>query len=291
MALRLLPRTTRLAYRVARHVPRSAWPPPARFAYRAVRIAPHVLPHAPHVPHVPRTAAHLSGTAWRHWRHGGDLRISGAHPTDAVRPGEVERADRRFLLLGLLPLWVVPAVADWWMHRRTRIEHTSGTKESAVHALMMAEAGVPVVLGMVARVNPLVLTVMGGAAVVHGATAVYDVSLATGEREIRPIEQHIHSFLEVLPLTALAFTACLHPDQVRATLRGGPGPRDWRLLPKEHPLPAAYLAGIGAVITAGVVLPYAEELWRCRRAARETQEARETREARRTAETRETREA
>ncbi|WP_133917805.1 diguanylate cyclase [Streptomyces sp. NBC_00582] len=198
--------------------------------------------------------------AWRNWRRAADLPIP-------VSSTDAEDADRRFLLYGLLPLWVVPGLADWWMHRRTRIEHTSGTRESAVHALMMTETGVPVVLGLLARINPLVLTVMGGAALAHGATAVYDVSLAVGEREVRPVEQHIHSFLEVLPLTALAFTACLHADQVRAALRGGRGPRDWRLLPKERPLPAAYLAGIAGVVAAGVVVPYAEELRRCLRAA------------------------
>ncbi|KAB1148684.1 diguanylate cyclase [Streptomyces luteolifulvus] len=200
----------------------------------------------------------LPRKAWRHWRRAEDLRIP-LHSTD------VEDANRRFLLLGVLPLWVVPGLADWWMHRRTKIERTSGTKESAIHALMMTEAGVPVVMGLLARVNPLVLTAMGGAAVAHGATAVYDVWLASGEREIRPVEQHIHSFLEVLPLSALAFTACLHADQVRSALRGGPNPGDWRLLPKERPLPAPYLAGLAGVIVAGVVVPYAEELRRCLR--------------------------
>lgn len=61
------------------------------------------------------------------------------------------------------------------------------------------------------------------------------MSLATDEREVRPVEQHIHSFLEVLPLAAMAFTGCLHSDQVRATLRGGVEPDDWKLLPKENP--------------------------------------------------------
>ncbi|MFE2104062.1 diguanylate cyclase [Streptomyces sp. PTD9-10] len=197
---------------------------------------------------------------WRDWRRADDLQVP-------VSSTAVEDASRRFLLYGVLPLWVVPGLADWWMHRRTRIEHTSGTKESAVHALMMTEAGIPVVMGLLARVNPLVLTVMGGAALAHGATAVYDVSLAVGEREVRPIEQHVHSFLEVLPLTALAFTACLHADQVRSTLRGGPGAQDWRLLPKDHPLPAAYLAGLAGVIVSGVVVPYTEELLRCLRAS------------------------
>ncbi|MFG3023591.1 diguanylate cyclase [Streptomyces sp. NPDC048254] len=200
---------------------------------------------------LPRTA----WRNWRGWRRPGDLRIP-------LRSTEAEDTGRRFPLYGLLPLWVVPGLADWWMHRRTRIEHTTGTKESAAHALMMTEAGVPVLMGLLARVNPLVLTTLGGAALAHGATALYDVSPAVGEREVRPIVQHIHRFLEVLPLTALSFTACLHTDQVRETLRGGADGQDWRPLPKEHPLPAAYLAGL-----AGVVVPYAEELRRCLRTA------------------------
>ncbi|GAA3370566.1 hypothetical protein GCM10017744_094860 [Streptomyces antimycoticus] len=199
--------------------------------------------------------------AWRRWRRPRDLEV----PRNAV---DVEDANRRFLMYGVMPLWFVPAVADWIMHRRTRIEETSGTRESAIHALMMTEAGMPVAMGLLARVNPLVLSVMGGAAVAHGATALWDVSLATGEREVRPVEQHIHSFLEVLPLSAMAFTSCLHWDQVRAALRGGDRPEDWKLLPKDNPLPARYLAAIGLGVGAFVALPYAEEMTRCLRAAR-----------------------
>ncbi|MFG2720198.1 diguanylate cyclase [Streptomyces sp. NPDC048416] len=199
--------------------------------------------------------------AWARWRRGRDLAISA--PASGV-----EAANRRFLLYGVLPLWVAPGVADWWMHRRTKIEETSGARESAVHALMMTEAGIPVAVGLLAKVNPLVLSLMGGAALAHGATALYDVSFATGRREVRPVEQHIHSFLEVLPLTAMAFVACLHPEAVRAAVRGGPGPDDWKLLPKEHPLPARYLAALGVTIALGVGLPYAEEMKRCLRARR-----------------------
>ncbi|MFC5146764.1 diguanylate cyclase [Streptomyces aureoversilis] len=199
--------------------------------------------------------------SWQHWRRGRDLSV----PFDSTA---VEDTNRRFLLYGVLPMWVVPAVADWWMHKRTRIEHTSGVKESAVHALMMTEAGVPVAMGLLARINPLVLSVMGGAALAHGATALYDVSLATKKREVHPVEQHIHSFLEVLPLSAMAFTACLHADEVRAALRGGRGKHDWALLPKDRPLSAKYLAGLGVAIGAGVILPYAEEMSRCLRARR-----------------------
>jgi hypothetical protein len=66
------------------------------------------------------------------------------------------------------------------------------------------------------------------------------VTLAPEEREVSPVEQHIHSLLEVLPLRAMAFAACLHADEVRAAVRGGRGPEDWRLLPKDRPLAAAY---------------------------------------------------
>ncbi|MFG2287738.1 diguanylate cyclase [Streptomyces sp. NPDC048595] len=199
--------------------------------------------------------------AWRTWRQ---------PPTLAVpyRSVDTEDSTRRFLLYGVMPLWFAPAVADWIMHRRTRIEDTTGVRESAVHALMMAEAGVPIAMGLLARINPLVLTVMSGAALAHAATALWDVSLASDKRELRPVEQHIHSFLEVLPLTALAFLCTLHADQVRATLRGGRSPGDWQLLPKENPLSARYLTGLGLGISACVVLPYAEEMTRCVRAAR-----------------------
>ncbi|WP_028805430.1 hypothetical protein [Streptomyces sp. 142MFCol3.1] len=199
---------------------------------------------------------------WQGWRSRPALRIP--HGAD-----DVENANRRFLLYGVLPLWFVPAVADWVMHRRSDIEHTSGVRESAVHALMMTEAGVPVVAGLIAKVNPLVLSLMGGAAVVHGATALWDVSLATDKREVRPVEQHLHSFLEVLPLTAAAFTTCLHWDQVREALRGGGRADDWKLVPKERPLSAGYLTAIAAGVGLCVALPYAEEMIRCVRARRD----------------------
>ncbi|WP_030660726.1 hypothetical protein [Streptomyces rimosus] len=196
---------------------------------------------------------------WRNWRQGRALRPS---------PGadDVETATQRVLMYGVLPMWFVPAVADWVMHRRTNIEKTTGVKESAIHAVMMAEAGVPVLAGLVAKVNPLVLTMMGGAAAAHSATAIWDVTVATEDREVRPVEQHIHSFLEVLPLAAVAFTSCLHWESVRDLARGGKRPDAWKLLPKERPLPGKYLAGIAAGVGAFVALPYAEEFIRCVRA-------------------------
>ncbi|MFF9277266.1 diguanylate cyclase [Streptomyces griseosporeus] len=174
----------------------------------------------------------------------------------------------RYLLYGLLPSWFVPGLADWAMHRRTRIEDTAGTKESLIHALMMAEVGLPIALTLRYRVNPLLLSVQLAGAAVHEATALWDVRTAVrSEREVKPLEQHIHSFLESLPFAALASLMCLHADQVRALLRGGGGdPQAWRLVPRRPQLSPGYLAGIAVAIGGCVALPYGEELLRCVRA-------------------------
>ncbi|HEV2635236.1 MAG TPA: hypothetical protein VGX23_08820 [Actinocrinis sp.] len=105
-----------------------------------------------------------------------------------------------------------------------------------------------------------------GAAAAHGATALWDVKVATDAREVTVAEQHIRSFLEVLPLTAAAFAACLHWDQVRHAFDGRARPEDWRLLPKDARRPTSYLIGLGAAVTTFVALPYGEELLRCVRA-------------------------
>ncbi|MFI6012424.1 diguanylate cyclase [Streptomyces sp. NPDC051243] len=183
---------------------------------------------------------------------------------------DVGEATTRYLLYGLLPSWFVPGVADWWMHRRTRIEETAGTKESLIHSLMMSEVGIPIALTLRYEVNPLLLTVQLGATAAHEATALWDVRTAVdSEREVKPVEQHIHSFLESLPFGALASLMCLHADQVKSLLRGGRGDADaWRLVPRRRPLSRGYLAGITAAIGTCVLLPYGEELLRCVRAAR-----------------------
>jgi hypothetical protein len=67
-------------------------------------------------------------------------------------PG-VERATRRALLYFVVPLWLGSGLADWWQHRRTHIERTSGAFESLIHLLMLAEAGAPAMLGLFLEVN------------------------------------------------------------------------------------------------------------------------------------------
>src|SRR4051812_31888353 len=80
---------------------------------------------------------------------------------------DVHNATVRYLMYVLLPLWFVPGVLDWMWHRRTDIEHTSGTKESLIHSLMMTEVGLPILMGLFLEVNSLVLALMMGNLAVH----------------------------------------------------------------------------------------------------------------------------
>ena len=48
-------------------------------------------------------------------------------------PADVESVTVRYLMYVLLPAWFVPGIADYVMHRRTRIERPSGLGESGTH--------------------------------------------------------------------------------------------------------------------------------------------------------------
>ena len=183
--------------------------------------------------------------------------------TDVEHATGVERATRRWLLYFVVPLWLGAGLADWDRHRKTHIETTSGTHESAIHALMMTEAGLPALLGLFLEVNAGLLLTAVVALMVHELTAIWDVAYAVTRRRVTPTEQHIHSFLEVVPLMAVAFLMVLHWDQARALVGVGPDRPDFGLRPKRHPLSRPYIVGLLASILACVGVPYAEELWRC----------------------------
>lgn len=181
---------------------------------------------------------------------------------------DAAQATRILLLFFIVPLWLAAGIADYLCHRRTDIQHTSGIKESLIHLLMLAEMGLPVLAALLLEINALVLAVMTIAFALHEATALWDVSYATRRRRVTPFEQHVHSFLEMLPLMGLAFVAVLHAPQALAVFGLGPEPADWGLRLKPDPLPLGYVAAVLAAVAALELLPYLEETWRCWRARR-----------------------
>lgn len=168
---------------------------------------------------------------------------------------------RRFLLYFIVPLWLSAGLADWTRHRATHIETTTGAKETLIHLLMLAEMGVPILAGLFLEINAPVLALMIGAFLVHEATALWDVSYAVTRRKVTPLEQHIHSFLEMLPLMAVSFISVLHWPSLLA-LVGLRRDRDPRIRLKRKPLPVRYVSATLAAVATFELLPYLEELWR-----------------------------
>lgn len=174
---------------------------------------------------------------------------------------------QQYLLFVLFPLWIVAGLIDYVLHRRTRIEDNAGTRESLLHAMQLTEVGVPVLLGLLLDINALIFSIMLAGIVLHELTALWDVRYASRRRYISPLEQHIHSFMEVLPLTALLFVSVMYWGQFAALFGFGSDPPRFDFRFKPDPIPAPYLVTLLGAVASLVVLPYAEELWRCVRAA------------------------
>jgi hypothetical protein len=173
---------------------------------------------------------------------------------------------QNYLLFFILPLWIAAGFVDYLSHRRTDISHTSGAKEAFLHLLMVVEVGIPLLMALIFEINALVLAVMLVALVVHEATGVWDLVYAhRSEREVRPIEQHAHSFLEVLPLMAVSFVVFLHWADFLGLLGLGSGRRDFSLEFKADYWGAWYAVALLGAAFLFAVLPFAEELWRCLR--------------------------
>jgi hypothetical protein len=170
---------------------------------------------------------------------------------------------RHYLLFFILPLWIVAGLADYVLHRRTHIEDTSGTKESLLHALQLVEAGIPVLMGLLLDINALVLLMMLVALLVHEATALWDVHVAIHRRHVGVLEQHVHSFLELLPFMGVSFVTILYWDQFLALFGLGNEAARFELRPKSPSLSPVYLVGTLSAVFLFIVLPYGEELWRC----------------------------
>ncbi|RWL50272.1 MAG: diguanylate cyclase [Mesorhizobium sp.] len=170
------------------------------------------------------------------------------------------------LMYFVLPVWLIAGFADWLCHRATHIESTTGAKESLIHLLMFAEVGIPLLAAMFLEVNALVIAVMIVAFFVHEATAMWDVRYATTARTVGPIEQHVHSFLEMIPLMGLVIVVALHWGQFLALFGAGSETARFDLTWKHQQLPVAYVAVVMIVIVLFELLPYVEEFFRGLRA-------------------------
>lgn len=175
---------------------------------------------------------------------------------------DVTEVTRLYLLYVILPLWVLAAFADYWCHRASAIERTSGLKETGIHFLLLAEAGLAVLAGLFLEITAAVLLLMLAAFVVHELTAYWDVSYAHGRREISPLEQKVHDYLALIPFMAFSFVLVLNWQAITDVIERPLAVENWALSWKQVPLPLPYIAGLLSAILLFDILPYLEELWR-----------------------------
>ncbi|WOI38630.1 diguanylate cyclase [Alteromonas sp. CI.11.F.A3] len=166
------------------------------------------------------------------------------------------------LMYFIIPIWFVAGIVDWYCHKRSNISGTSGAKESLIHLLMFAEVGIPLFMVLIFEVNSLIIGISILLFFVHEATAMWDVSYAVTKRRVGPIEQHVHSFLEMIPLLALVLVVGRHWPHFTALFGIGDIPADFALQLKEDPLPTWYLVTVLLIALALEFVPYLEELMR-----------------------------
>lgn len=174
-------------------------------------------------------------------------------------------AAQAVLMYFVLPVWLAAGFADYLCHRATAIEATSGWKESLLHLLQLGEMALPTLAAIFLEINALVIAIMIVSLIAHEATAIWDVRYAYGKREVRPVEQHVHSFLEMLPLMGLLIVVIVNWPQFLSLFGLGTETAEFALRLKQPPLPWLYATAMLSLVLLFEVLPYLEELIRALR--------------------------
>ena len=171
-----------------------------------------------------------------------------------------------YILLGFLvfPLWIGAGFADYLCHRAARISQTSGTPESVLHLVQFALVGLPATLGLFLKANAGFFALAAMCILLHHGIAYVDVRYADASRKVLPREQMVHSFLEILPITAYLLLAAAEWGQMLALL--GLGEETAVFGPQPRVISLPYAAFILTAALMFNLLPYLEEFFRCFRA-------------------------
>jgi hypothetical protein len=172
------------------------------------------------------------------------------------------------LMFAVVPVWIAAGLADYFCHRHSRIAFTSGAGESVLHLVQLSLVGIPVILSLFLEINAGLLALWIICLLLHHAVAFWDVRFANRTRTVGPIEQMVHSFLELTPMMAFALLAVLFWPQLLALLGAGSEKAQWVFAAKRRALPAGYVVAVLAAALLFDALPYLEELLRSLRIRR-----------------------
>lgn len=170
-----------------------------------------------------------------------------------------------FMLFVLLPLWGIAGCADWFCHRATRIESTSGLWETTLHSIMGIQIAIPILLCLLFKVNVLILLICLAAWLLHEVVAHADVRYAAPRRTISIWEMHAHSYLATLPMYMLIIIAVINwPVVVKLFTLQWAGEFQFQRVVSPHG-GKAYLPVYLSFMAVVCVFPYMEENLRCLR--------------------------
>jgi hypothetical protein len=124
-----------------------------------------------------------------------------------------------FVIWVLYPTWLLAGAGDYFAHRQTEIARTSGATESWMHLAQLACIAAAFCSAVLFEISLVIWTWMLVAVLLHSYLAYIDVSYTEGRRFISPFEQHVHGYLDVIPLVAVALLGIVYWPQIAA---GGP---------------------------------------------------------------------
>lgn len=169
------------------------------------------------------------------------------------------------ILYGLLPLWGITGLIDWNCHRITKIETTSGLRESLIHTAMGIQLGIPILVCMLFYVNVTVLLICFVAWFLHEFVAHYDVHYSAPKRHISIWEVHVHNYMATVPLYLLMLILVINWDMfINLITFNWEGNLQLQRVSSTYVGPK-YLSAYLTFMAITCVVPYAEENFRCLR--------------------------
>jgi hypothetical protein len=108
------------------------------------------------------------------------------------------------LLWVIYPIWLVAGAIDWFCHRATHIEATSGSTESWLHLAQFLSLAAFLAATVALPFDLAAQIIAVAALVLHTGLSYVDVRYTLKRRYISALEQHVHGFLDVLPWVGCA---------------------------------------------------------------------------------------
>lgn len=159
---------------------------------------------------------------------------------------------------GFYPAWLIAGGIDYWCHRHSSIERTSGVVESLYHVAQLVTIAI-IVFGIALFAGSMtVFAIVIAAGIAHTVLSYLDVRFTEKLRYISPLEQHVHAVLDVVPLVAIALWILVEGSGVAG---------DWRVRLRDPMLETWQIVALLASVFIVAGGPVLEELWRTARAA------------------------